>query len=206
MAFRILAVVVLVAALVAGFWFGDRIRDREPPQTGAIILTEPRDPGAFQLTDHRGQPFSPAELANRWTLWFFGFTHCPDVCPMTLHTLDLVDGILATEGGVRPEVLMVSVDPARDTPERLAEYIPYFNESFTGVTGTAGTIRELTERLGIIVQYVAQEGDDYTVDHSAQLLLTGPDGMVYAVFPSPHEPGALAHDLQRLIPWLGERK
>lgn len=203
MRFRIIIGVVVVTALAGGFWLGQSHRESvPPPETGAIVLQAPRDPGAFQLVDHRGEAFTPAQLNGRWTLWFFGFTNCPDVCPMTLVTLDLVDTALTEAGADRPQVVMMSVDPTRDTPERLAEYVPYFNDGFIGVTGTMGEVRQLTERLGIIVQYTAGEGDDYTVDHSSQLMLMGPDGLVYAVLPSPHEPGALARDLSLLLPWL----
>lgn len=200
----LLMAAVVTVALVAGWWVGEQARSREagPPETGAIVLAHPRDPGAFKLVDHHGAPFTPERLAGRWTLWFFGFTHCPDICPMTLASLAMTDGLLAEAGATRPEVLMVSVDPARDDPGKLALYVPYFHPSFLGVTGTAGAIRELTDRLGVIVRYVATEGDDYTVDHSSQLMLVGPDGRVRAVFPSPHEPQTLAQELAALIPWL----
>lgn len=204
MKLKLLLVAVMVAALAAGFWFAQMQRgsaDRAP-ETGAVVLVQPRDPGQFRLVDHHGEAFTRTRVAGQWTLWFFGFTHCPDVCPMTLAALNLVDRALADAGATRPQVLMVSVDPARDIPAKLAEYVPFFNEAFVGVTGDAGQIRELTERVGILVRYVAQEGDGYTVDHGASLLLTGPDGNVRAVFQAPHEPGALARDLSVLIPWL----
>lgn len=204
MKFRLVLVLVVVLALGAGFWFGQvqRANDHVPPDTGAIVLSAPRDPGAFELVSHTGAPFRPADLQGRWTLWFFGFTHCPDVCPMTLTALNQTDQLLAEAGAARPDILMVSVDPARDTPELLAAYVPFFNPAFTGVTGDAGQIRILTERLGIIVQYVAMAGDDYTVDHGTSMMLVGPDGMVHAVLPSPHDPQTLARDIAVLIPWL----
>lgn len=198
-----LVIVVLAAALIAGFFTARALvaPPDGPPQTDAIVLAQPRDPGAFALVDHHGEPFTPASVRGGWTLWFFGFTHCPDVCPMTLSTLNHMDRMLA-DTTVRPQVVMVSVDPARDTPEKLAEYVPYFNERFVGVTGSPGEIRQLTERLGILVRYAAQQGDDYTVDHGAALMLSGPDGVVRAVFQSPHEPQALANELLALIPWF----
>lgn len=199
-------VLVAVVALAAGVWFGlDRPTGEPRPQTGALVLESPRDPGAFELVDHLGRPFTPAELQDRWTLWFFGFTNCPDVCPMTLAALNETDALLDAAQARRPDVIMVSVDPARDTPERLAGYVPYFNARFTGVTGSAAEIRKLTERVGILVRYVAGEGDDYTVDHGASLALVGPDGTVRAMFPSPHRPERLARDLAVLIPWLESR-
>lgn len=203
MRFRIIIGVVVATALAGGFWLGQAQRTAAtPPETGAIVLQTPRDPGSFALVDHRGEPFSRAQLADGWTLWFFGFTNCPDVCPMTLVTLDLVDAALAEAGAIRPRVIMMSVDPARDSVERLADYVPFFNEDFVGVTGSMGEVRQLTERLGIIVRYTAGAGDDYTVDHSSQLMLMGPDGLVHAVLPGPHDPNALAHDLSLLLPWL----
>ena len=113
-----------------------------------------------------------------------------------------VDRVLAEAGAARPEVIMVSVDPARDTPEALAAYVPFFNDAFTGVTGDQGEVLQLAERLGIIVRFLARENGDYTVEHGASLLLTGPDGLVRAVFTAPHDPDALARDLAVLIPWL----
>lgn len=201
MNFRVVIVLAAVLALGAGFLAAHNWRPAEP-DAGAIVLDAPRDPGAFHLVDHHGVPFDRDRLAGGWTLWFFGFTHCPDVCPMTLSTLNLVDRRLAEAGATRPRVVMLSVDPARDTPEKLAAYVPFFNPAFVGLTGTSGEIVQLTERLGIIVRFVAREGDDYTVDHSASLLLTGPDGLVRAVFTAPHEPAKLAQDLAVLIPWL----
>ena len=193
---------VVVAALAGGFWAAHALRDTTPPETDAAVLEVPRDPGAFALVDHHGRPFGPAQLRDRWTLWFFGFTHCPDVCPTTLTMLSGVDRVLAEAGAARPEVIMVSVDPARDTPEALAAYVPFFNDAFTGVTGDQGEVLQLAERLGIIVRFLARENGDYTVEHGASLLLTGPDGLVRAVFTAPHDPDALARDLAVLIPWL----
>ncbi len=206
MRFKLILASVVVVALGAGFWVASSLRGGEPPQTGAIVLETPRDPGAFALVDHHGAPFGPAEIRDQWTLWFFGFTHCPDICPMTLSALNLTDQALADAGATRPTVVMVSVDPQRDTPEKLAAYVPFFNDAFVGVTGTTAEVLTLTERVGIIVQYLARDGDDYTVEHGASLLLTGPDGLVRAVFTAPHEPQKLAQDLAVLIPWLEKHR
>ncbi|MEX0900593.1 MAG: SCO family protein [Gammaproteobacteria bacterium] len=206
MRFKLIVAVVVILALGAGFWVASGLRGGELPATGAIVLDTPRDPGSFRLVDHHGQPFGPAEIRDQWTLWFFGFTHCPDICPMTLSALNLTDQALADAGAARPTVVMVSVDPQRDTPEKLAAYVPFFNDTFVGVTGTTAEVLTLTERLGIIVQYVARDGDDYTVEHGASLLLTGPDGLVRAVFTAPHEPQKLAQDLAVLIPWLEKNR
>lgn len=201
----LLTALLLAAAAAAGFWLGAAHfgNAAEPPETSGWVYDRPRDPGPFELVDHRGDAFTPDAVRDGWHLWFFGFTHCPDICPMTLTTLDLVDRALHDGGHPRPGVLMVSVDPARDTPEQLRRYVPHFNPDFTGVTGTAGEIRRLTERLGVAVAYRANGGDgDYTVDHSSVLLLTGPDGLVRAAFQPPHDPDTLARDIAVLIPWL----
>ena len=202
MKYRLVMIAVVVAALAGGFWAAHALRDTAPPDSDAAVLETPRDPGAFALVDHRGAPFGPAQLRDRWTLWFFGFTNCPDVCPTTLTMLSGVDRALADAGAARPAVIMVSVDPARDTPEALAAYVPFFNDAFTGVTGAQGEVLQLAERLGIIVRYLARDDGSYTVEHGASLLLTGPDGLVHAVFTAPHDPDALARDLAALIPWL----
>ena len=99
---------------------------------GLYIFDTPRDPGAFTLLDHRGAPFTKESLKGDWTLLFFGFTHCPDICPTTMSFLAKLKKELETTEAADTQVVMVTVDPARDTPEVLAAYVPYFDASKYG--------------------------------------------------------------------------
>jgi len=138
----------------------------------ATVLPEAKALPEFSLEDHRGNTFTNEDLTGQWSFVFFGYTHCPDVCPTTLSLLNQVDQALKKEPGIdSPETVFISVDPGRDTVEQLAEYVPYFNADFTGVTGSLENLQVLTKSLGIAFgQEGVEEGDteteEYEVFHS----------------------------------------
>ena len=191
----IIGLVALLAAF-AGLWLGARLQgNTAPPELAAgIVLAPPKPVQPFTLVDQRGQPFGLGRLKNHWTFMFFGYTHCPDVCPTTLSVLNQALLQLEDEPEAQQDaqVVFVSVDPQRDTPEQLADYVAYFNEGFIGATGAPDAIAALTRQLGIL--YVLNDdGGEYTVDHSASILLMDPAGRLAAVFSGyPHDPRALA--------------
>jgi len=200
-----LLVLVAVASLAAGVWLG---RDRSPaalPLEHALLFSAPRALPAFELVDHTGGRFGPESLAGEWTLVFFGFTHCPDVCPSTLATLAAVRRELADlSPAARPAVVLVSVDPARDTPARLAEYVRFFDPEFTGVTGTPEAIEALTAALGVAVVRNPPDADgNYGVDHTASLFLINPSGSLAGVFSTPHTVDGVAHDYRLIVDATG---
>lgn len=168
------------------------------PET-ATVLPEGNPLPAFRLADHRGEPFTRAELAGRWTLVFFGFASCPDICPLTLARLsDAVERLDDTvEGSDVLGIAFVSVDPARDTPERLAAYASSFGERVLGVTGSPDQLAALAGPLGIY--YRLGEGEDYTVEHSAAVLLIDPATRLRAIFAPPHDADAIARDLALIL-------
>jgi len=153
---------------------------------GAVVLDKPRIFSDFELEDHRGQVFNLDRMKEVWTIVFFGFTHCPDICPTTLALLNDTYSKLKDSEKERLQIVMVSLDPERDTVEKLAEYVPYFNEEFTGVTGNKHLIRRLTAELNVAYNQVPLNGDDYTVDHSTQLILINPKGHYHGFFKAPH--------------------
>jgi protein SCO1/2 len=153
---------------------------------GAIVLDKPRIFSDFELQDHRGQVFDKARFEGIWTIVFFGFTHCPDICPTTLAMLNDTYSKLKDSEKERLQVVMISLDPERDTVEKLADYVPYFNPEFTGVTGNRHLIRRLSAELNVAYNKVPLEGDDYTVDHSTQLILINPMGDYHGFFKAPH--------------------
>ena len=159
--------------------------ESEMKVNGLYLLQTPRDIGEFALVDHHGEPFNPARFKGRWTLVFFGFTYCPDICPTTLTFLN--EFMVSLEGteAQDTQVVMVTVDPARDTVQKLAGYVPYFNPDFIGVTGDFLDIHRLATALNTPFRKVMGEGDNYLVDHSANVVLINPRGDYHGFFKAP---------------------
>lgn len=189
----------LVAGVLIGAWVH---RDQVTLEDiKATVLEPPGTPGDFALTAHDQTPFTPESLQGTWSFVFFGYTHCPDVCPTTLHTLVQVNKAVAESSAIDDEiqVVFVSVDPARDTPARLAEYVPYFNPAFIGVTGKQAEINRFTRRLGILHVQVERDGDEsYLVDHTSSILLFNPNGELRALFSMPHAVEAITEDFLKI--------
>lgn len=154
---------------------------------GAIVFDKPRIFSDFELVDHRGEAFNLARMKDIWTIVFFGFSHCPDICPTTLAILNDTYSKLKDSEKERLQVVMISLDPQRDTVEKLAEYVPYFNQQFTGVTGNQRAIRLLAAELNVAHNPVPLDGDDYTIDHSTHLILINPMGHYHGFFKAPHK-------------------
>ena len=186
---------ILVLAMAGGFWTAQQLLQR-PGKVDELASTrfpEAREVAAFELLDHNSKPFNNAALRDHWSFVFFGYTHCPDVCPTTLSTLNSVAQRLK-DSGSPVRFVFVSVDPQRDTPEQLARYVAYFNGDFIGVTGTEEAIDRFTRQLGIMHMQVADETrpESYLIDHSAGVLLFDPDGRFHAVFTPPLSAEAMA--------------
>lgn len=195
------AAFLLLGALL--IWQGFAAHSRSPqPSTlklsTATLINDDAPLPAFSL-ESVGGALTNANLAGHWTLLFFGYTYCPDICPTTLAVLrDMVDDI-ARRQLAAPQVWMVSVDPARDTPAKLAEYAHFFAPTFIGATAP-DTQRSVLERnLGVFYQRHEKDGAHYTVDHSASVYLIDPQGRLNAVFAMPQDAAAMAQDYARLI-------
>ena len=205
--FRLIALAILVGVLsaVGGISLWNILQGPDQPSTATLmVLPEPRIVDDFTLVDDEAQPFSLENLRGHWTLMFFGFTNCPDVCPSALYDLNLASEKLEQlRGGQQPEtqVVFVSVDPERDTPEKLSEYLGYFNPEFIGVTGNQQQLASLTMQLGIAYQIEEHEpgAEQYNVYHSVSFLLTDPEGRLHGVFPAPHDAERIASDLVAVI-------
>ena len=166
----------------------------------ATVLPAPQPLPDFRLVDVNGTEQSRAVFEGGWNLLFFGFTSCPDVCPTTLATLNTAVNELASNASASlPGIVLVSVDPARDTPEKLGEYVAYFGDANKGLTGSEAELRALTEPLGIYFRNVETGDGNYTVDHSAAVLLINPDAEFAALFSGPHQVEDLVHDLRIIM-------
>ena len=198
-AFPIAVTLIALAAMVAGIWLSNRFsQPAQPPalQSGTL-LTPPKELPAFTLQDQNGESVDLDRLRGQWTLLFFGYTHCPDICPDTLAVLNLTMKALPDPVRDDSQVMLVSVDPQRDTQEQLAQYVAYFNPQFVGARGDRDQLDTLTRALGVLyVHHAPDSNGNYAVDHSAAVVLLDPQARWSAVFSHlPHDPEKLAADL-----------
>ncbi len=187
---------VAIIAIVTGTWLTSRVLSPPPlPQT-ATLLPAATDLAEFALMDQDGAAFTKSSFEGRWNLVFFGFTHCPDVCPLTLQVLAKARQQMLDEGRDElPRIVLVSVDPERDTPEVIGNYVAHFGEDMLGVTGELSELRKLTDGLGIYFEKSGLDGDNYSVDHSAVVIVVDPNGRFHSLFGAPHKAENFAHDL-----------
>lgn len=160
------AAIAVLSLLLAGAYLAPRQMDLgEPVKLGA----------AFSLVDQDGKPITEKAFEGHPTVLFFGFTHCPEVCPTTLYELS---GMLDTLGdeGKDLRVFFVSVDPERDTPEIMKGYVTAFGDRITGITGSQAEVDKLLKGWRVYAKKVPLEGDDYTMDHTASTFLVDRDG------------------------------
>ncbi len=189
--FPVLIVVAFAAGLGASWWMERR---HSPPQIEGFLWPEPRALGAFELADQDGRVFDLQRVQGRWTLLFFGYTFCPDVCPVTLSALAEVQAQLERDGSASHlQVVFVSLDPERDTPARLGEYVRFFDPDFLGVTGSDEALAVLTGQLGVIGFKGEKDADGYyLVDHTAAVMLIDPQARLVGLFRTPHQPADIA--------------
>lgn len=194
-------IIIGALAMGAGIWAA-RLLTKHVSGTDPLAATQfpaARPVQAFSLLDHNGNVFDNATLAGHWSFLFFGYTHCPDVCPTTMSVLNSVARRLQ-DAGENIRFVMVTVDPERDTPEKLGQFVTYFNGNFLGVTGSEPALQQLTKQLGIMFMRVndADNAAGYLVDHTASVILFDPDGNYHAVFSPPLTADAMAGDFSMM--------
>lgn len=190
-----------VCAAFAGFWLARELDSSGPTLASGTWLPQPKRIADFHLTDNDGKPFSLRDLQGKPTLVFFGFTHCPDVCPTTLLKLAQIQKAAAIPG---LKVVFVTVDPERDTPALVNTYVHAFDPEFVGLTGDNQAIVKIAAEFGVAVNKVELPGGDYTMDHSAIVFLMNTQGQVAGIFTPPFDTTRFAEDLKRAAPYLGE--
>lgn len=207
---RILITVLALLGVVLALFVGVMIRTvvatpdvkAELEARSALYFDSPRTVPAVDLINHQGETFNTADLDGRWHLINFGYTHCPDICPTNMMDMAKANEQLAAEGlNDQVQMWMISVDPARDTPEKLADYVPFYDDSFIGLTGDVDNIQPLAQQLNTVF-YTEGEGKDdeaYTVAHSDNLAIINPDGEYVALLRPPHRPKQIAEVLMLLI-------
>ena len=191
---------ILIAALAVaiGFFAGSRFlgTPAAAPVKTAVMYPAPRALPDFQLVQADGSPLTAADWKGRWNLVFIGFTHCLDVCPNTLAVFRQVWGLLEPQGLLpRLRFDFISVDPERDDGKRLADYVGYFHKDFSAASGSDEELTRFTRALGLVYARVPGEGDRYSVDHSASVVIVDPEGRVVGLFRPPFEAAPIAADL-----------
>ncbi len=186
-----------IATIVDAEWLHPIPPEQKFADIGARLLKQPLKPAPFALTDHLGKAFTPDQLSGAWTVVFFGYTHCADVCPTTLSTLARVDDYFARSNIIeRPRFVFVSVDPKRDSIEVLREHVAFFSTTLVGATGSQRDLQALARSLETYYGYRDREtravldvdkrpdAGEYMVEHSSDLHVFAPNGMhVGLIFP-----------------------
>ncbi len=155
----------------------------------------------FELTSHLGRKWRQEDFKGNHSVVFFGFSNCPDICPTTLLDMQKIDKALKAAQVAVPNFIFISVDPDRDTPEVLKEYINYFNPEFYALTGDAANILSIASQLGVAYQVAEHEPGDlvYDVDHASALFVLNPAGERIGIFSAPHDVKAITQDLKTLL-------
>ena len=169
---------------------------------GIILLPQSRTVADLSLTDQDAQPVSLNQLKGKWTVLFFGYTFCPDICPTTLAQLRQIKSELPGEAVDKLRIVLVSVDPDRDTPQQLKQYLGYFDKQFVGLRAPVDTLQKLANAVSIPYIPADTSKPGYTVDHSGNLALLGPDGTQRGFIRAPLN----SQKLVAQLPGLVERK
>jgi len=198
-------VLVAIVALVMGLTVNKVLSSKgqgDPTvllDAGIILLPQSRSLPDLSLTNQDGQAVAVDQLKDQWSLLFFGYTFCPDICPATLAQLRQLQGQLPPETLAKLRIVLVSVDPQRDTPEQLKKYLEYFDAGFIGLTGEEANIQKLANAVSIPFIPADTSKENYTVDHSGNLVIIGPDGTQRGFIRAPINNAKLAAQLPGLL-------
>ncbi len=178
-----------------------------PATERATVLAESKPIPALSLVGVDGKPLGAGFFKGRWTLVFFGFTTCPDVCPTTLATLAQFTKQLADlPASEQPRVLLVTVDPERDDPAKLAAYVRFFDPAFLGATGDVQAVSEAAAAFGVPFAKVSLPEGGYTMDHGSGVFIVDPSGGIAAYSSAPHDASALARDYRTVVRYVETRR
>lgn len=165
-------------------------------EANVLLLPRERVIPPLTLIDQDGQPFDTRSLQGRWHILFFGFTACPDICPTTLSDMRRLFGQLPSDTRERLQLVLITADPARDTPQQLKTYLDYYRAGFSGLTGEMEQLQQLYRALGLPFVPANETQGDYSVSHSGNLALVGPDGTLRGHIRAP----LMLDGLQRALP------
>jgi len=200
-----LIIAFAVIVLFFGMWtrYNTHRGLQAPELESGTILPIPRDISSFNLVGTDGKPFTNEKLNGKWSMIFFGFTNCPQLCPTTLSTLNKMYQMLEKDRiATMPQIVFISVDPERDTPKKVGQYVTSFNHHFIGATGTKPVLKKLTAEMSVLFMKVekpnSKDTKAYLIDHSGTILMMNPQGKLFAIFSTPHDATKLSHDVRTI--------
>lgn len=202
--FIVVDMIIIVALIVYFGMIRPQQQKTEKLSIDGTYLPVPTEIKDFQLTDNHGNNFSKKNLMGKWTMMFFGFTNCGMVCPTTMDALNKMYQLLGKDLSATqmPQIVLISVDPDRDTIERMNDYVISFNPHFIGARAEINETIALEKQLHIVAAKLQVDGqgkNQYTINHSAEILLINPDAKVQAYFSYPHEPQKMANDYKLIL-------
>jgi protein SCO1 len=207
--FLIPAMMVL-AILAAGTGFYISLKQSQQsmqanPGIEGLFWPNPKQINAFSTIDQNGRPFGLEQLSNTWSFLFFGYIHCPDVCPVTMAVMAEAYKELITEN-MDIQNVFVSVDPERDTTEKLSQYVTYFNADFIGLGGNNEMVNSLTRQIGVAYFLNNEEQtENYLVDHSASIFLIDPKGRMVGKLSQPHQKTKIVEQFTKIKNFIDEQ-
>ena len=198
---KVLPIILATVAVIGGIWSAKQQQASDPIEISGFAFPAPKELTEIALIDQDNNAIDASFFKDKWTFVYVGYTFCPDACPMSLTILDQLYKKLEGNGELTDDIsmMLVSVDPHRDTPERLGAYVKHFNDRFVGVTGESEGIKSFANQVSAIYVVPEDKSDpNYLVDHSSSIILIDPNAAVHAVFTPPQEADALAQDFALL--------
>ena len=175
-----------------------------PPEVQAILWPAARDIADFSHIDQHGRTFSKADLYGHWSLLYFGYLECPDICPTTVRSLSQMRALMVEAGADAdiPSIVFVSVDPSRDTPERIASYLAFFDKALIGLSGPPAQLDALAASIGIAYAENVEASGVRTMDHTTSIIVVDPQGRAIAALPAPHHAPVMLQQYNALHTFL----
>lgn len=215
-------IITLAGLLAAFFYFVNFNKDYRSlaKQLKVSYVIHPDKPlPAFSLVNHNNNKFDNSDLKGQWSLLLFLYTHCPDICPTELFDMSRLKQLVAKDKEITmPNVVAITFDPLRDTPEVMKGYVTNFDKDFVGVSGDQAQIDRLIKPFGTYYERVIDDEngkqvilkasdklpenalkDGYLINHTAWIYLINPEGQIFAGFPAPHKPNAMLDDIKRMV-------
>ena len=195
----ILLILFSITGLFTYFQSLPSLLEKKPSLITGKILVRPMEIDNFELIDQNNEAFNKKSLEGGWTVLFFGYTNCPDVCPTTIYKLaEIKNGIKEDLPSANFNTVLVTLDPDRDSAERLDEYIGYFDETMLGVTGTYENIQSFTSSLSVFYQRINKE-EGYDFNHTASIFVFDKDGSLFATMSPANTVGELESDFFKIL-------
>ena len=194
-------VTLIFLAAGTGFYISLKLSQnqlRQNPGIDGLFWPNPKQIRNFETLDQQGNPFGLAQMNGKWSFVFFGYTNCPDICPVTMSVMaDAYNQLIHDNKNL--QIIFVTVDPERDTTNKLAQYVDYYNENFIGLGGNIEMVNSLTKQIGVAYYYNREEQPgNYLVDHSASIFIIDPKVRMVAKLSPPHQSGKIVQQFTKI--------